>query len=378
LTGAPDPAIGRRRTLAVTVVAALVALSGIGVVVLASFGGSAEVRADAPLDCRNVVPLEGRLVGFSPGSGFESGDDPEGDAAAMVATGARWIRLDLDWSWVERTRGEPDWAATDRVVDLAVRNGLRVLLLAAYTPEWARPRATTDKHPPQRLEDFAAFLTAAVLRYGDRVDAWELWNEPNLSWFWAPRPDPARFAALLRAGVAAIRAVDPDAVVVSGGVAPARDASDGTTRAPEAFLAEVAVAGGFDTIDAVGLHPYSAPVRPGAPEPWNLFSRLRSIRELVARTAGRPMPLWLTEYGLPTGDNPNSVSERTQAAGIVEAVTIAQRIEGVGPVFLYADRDRPDLAEAVDDGGGFGLRRADGRPRPSFGALRAVLRCPPA
>jgi hypothetical protein len=373
------PAPPKRGALVATVVAVVAAmvLATIGVVVAARSHSDEPEALETPLACTGVAGLDGGLVGFSPGSGFESGDDADGDAAAMAATGAGWIRLDLDWSWVERTRGAPDWTASDRSVDLARRNGLRVLFLVAYTPEWARPAGTTDKHPPRRLEDFAAFVSSAVRRYRGQVEAWELWNEPNLSTFWAPAPDAAGFAALVRAGTVAIRRLEPDAVVVSGGLAPAADLDDGSERSPERFLAEVADAGGLEGVDGVGIHPYSAPGLPSGTQPWNLFNRLPGLRDLVAERTGRSIPLWLTEYGLPAGDNSRAVSERVQARGIVEAVTLAQRMDGIGPLFVYADRDRPDRSSGIADGGGFGLRRTDGSPRPSYRALRNALRCPP-
>jgi hypothetical protein len=328
----------------------------------------------APPDpaCGPGPRADGALVGFSPGASF-FGDPQEmaDDLAAMAESGATWVRLDLDWSWAERTRGAPDWDATDTAVGLARDAGLRVLLLVAYTPSWARPEGTDDKTPPTDPSDLAAFARRAAVRYGDTVDAWEVWNEPNLDAFWRPRPDPAAYARLLVETTEAIRTVDPDAFVLSGGLAPATDTVDGAEWEPERFLAAVAAAGGLDAVDAVGMHPYSFPSLPDGGEPWNLFGRLPALAELAVDREGRAMPLWLTEYGFPTGDHPESVTEELQAQGIVEAIVAAQSMPGIGPLFVYADRDRDEEA----DPGGFGVRAVDGAPKPAWLAIREAVRC---
>lgn len=324
--------------------------------------------------CEEGPRADGDRVGFSPGASFYG--DPQvmaEDLAAMAEIGATWVRLDLDWSWVERTRGAPDWDATDTAIELAGDAGLRVLLLVAYTPGWARPEGTDDKTPPTDPADFAAFAARAVERYGDEVAAWEVWNEPNVAGFWRPRPDPAAYAVLLAETTAAMREADPGVAVVSGGLAPASDTADGAELAPERFLAAVADAGALDDVDAVGVHPYSFPSLPDGDEPWNLFGRLPALADIAVDGDGRRLPLWLTEYGFPTGDHPRAVAESVQAEGIIEAITAANATPGLGPLFVYTDRDRSGEADA----GGFGVRREDGDPKRAWLALRDALRCAP-
>lgn len=361
-------ATGRVRLLLLLVAAALVA------VLLRPDEEPSVVPTDGPVPACDPGPrADGRLVGYSPGASFYG--DPAAmadDLDAMAESGATWVRLDLDWSWVERTRGAPDWDATDTAVGLAREAGLRVLLLVAYTPAWARPAGTDDKTPPTDPADFAAFAGRAVERYGDTVDAWEVWNEPNLDSFWRPRPDPDAYARLLVETTAAIRAVDADAFVLSGGLAPAADTVDGAEWEPERFLTAVAAAGALDDVDAVGIHPYSFPALPDGGEPWNLFGRLPALAELAVDGAGRSLPLWLTEYGFPTGDHPRAVTEAVQAEGIVAAIVGAQATPGIGPLFVYADRDRDEEA----DPGGFGVRDVDGTPKPAWHAIHEALRCP--
>jgi hypothetical protein len=58
------------------------------------------------LDLHGRPPV-GSIAGFSPGGGFTQLSDAEldGDLDAVVRSGARWIRVDLAWTTVERGGG---------------------------------------------------------------------------------------------------------------------------------------------------------------------------------------------------------------------------------------------------------------------------------
>ena len=108
----------------------------------------------------------------------------------------------------------------DRVVTEASARGLHVLATPLYTPAWARAAGTDPLYPPSDLARYAAFCSAAVAHFAPLgVHHWEIWNEPNRG-FWKPAPDPARYTAMLKLAYAAIKAQDPSAFVVSGGLSP--------------------------------------------------------------------------------------------------------------------------------------------------------------
>ncbi len=102
-------------------------------------------------------------------------------------------------------------------------------------------------------------------RYRGKVGSWELWNEPDNRDYW--RGTAAQFADLLVAGARAVRAADPAAKVVFGGIA-----------GHPAFAAEVMarpeLAG---LIDVVNTHAYFETWNPDPIEtPAALSRRLRS------------------------------------------------------------------------------------------------------
>jgi hypothetical protein len=337
----------------------IVALSLLAATIVASLTNSETPQA----------PKQAMDLGLSAGAVILDLDDQalDEDLERMVFVGMTELRLDFDWSRIEKSAGDYDWSTVDRILSAAESHDIAVHALVTYTPRWARPPDTSDKHPPSNPGDFAAFVAAAVERYSQRgVESWEIWNEPNVSWFWsAPSgPDPLAFAELVTAASRAIREIDPTAEVISGGLAPAVD-DPGDEVAPETFLEGFLAAIEPGTIDAVGIHPYSYPAAPDdRSKSWNLFGRLPEIHELVSEWAGADVPLWITEYGAPTGEASRALSETTQAMLIEAALGCANQTEWIEELFLYNLRDR-DGGDADDIEDNFGLFYSDGTPKES-------------
>ena len=304
------------------------------------------------------------------------------------AIGARWVRADLSWADVQRNSSTSyDWSAFDRVVAGASARGLKVLPTLAYTPAWARPAGCDSQScRPARVATFAAFARAAVDRYAPRgVHTWEIWNEPNSRGFWQPGPNPDEYTTLLRASVKAIRALDTEAFIVSGGLAAV------TTRngdiSPIDFLQRVAALGGTRLVNAIGYHPYTYPLLPSLVTsfgtPWDRIDRAPvSLQRVLARHGTPSLPFWLTEYGAPTGGPGQSsagsqsastthVTEARQSQILVDAVHTAWSDDSIQGLFIYEDRDGGSSRASNENF--YGIRRADGSQKPAFRALRTAL-----
>jgi hypothetical protein len=285
----------------------------------------------------------------------------------MAAAGATYVRVDVDW-WVVQDGG-PDswnWAEIDRLVDGVRARGMRVLGILDYTPPWARPPGTSGKHPPTNVADYARFVTAAVERYFPRgVRDWEIWNEANTYWFWAPAPDPAAYTALLKAAYPAIKAIDPGATVLTAGLSPAPDAPDGSLMSPVRFLEGIYAAGGRGFFDAVAHHPSNWPYMPLRPEPNfndNAFGGVtpRLYQTMQANGDGAKK-IWATEMGAPT---PWQGSDAAYlSAYLVEAYTAWSNWSFTGPLIWYSYRDGGTSPTDVEQH--FGLVYRDFTPKGS-------------
>ncbi|MGH9180923.1 MAG: cellulase family glycosylhydrolase, partial [Acidimicrobiales bacterium] len=347
--------------------------------VVASVMATASVATIAPQPAAAAAG-GGQGAGFSPGSMILWGSDADlaRDLDAMAATGAAWLRLDFDWPSIEQQPGIFTWGPTDRVVTAARARGLSILALPTYTPAWLRPAGTSDKQAPSDPAAFAAFVAAATARYAPLgVSTWEIWNEPNIVQFWQPRPDPAAYTALLVAASSAIKAVDPAARVLSGGLSPAVDAADGSQISPLTFLAGIYAAGGGPALDAVASHPYSFPGRPLDPATanWNQFYKLPQLHQVMVANGDGAKQIWGTEYGAPTA-GPGSVSEAEQAAYVSEAYAAFASWSWAGPLLWYSQRDAG--ADPGDREHHFGLLNRDYSPKPAAAAFARAVGAPAA
>ena len=245
--------------------------------------------------------------------------------------------------------------------------------LVAYTPTWARPEGTSDKHPPDDPAAFAAFAAQAALRYRSQgVHTWEIWNEPNLDVFWAPAPDPQAYAHLLAGAADAIREIDHAAVVLTAGLSPAADDADGSAIAPVSFLDALYEAGAADHFDAVAMHPYSYPLSPVDAVPLNHFVTVTpQLRDVMVAHGDDDKLIWATEYGAPTGTSNQAVDPAEQAAFLSEAFEQWIAWPWTGPLLVYSWRDRgTDEGEREDN---FGLVDHDRRPKPALETLTSLI-----
>src|SRR5581483_4572886 len=101
------------------------------------------------------------------------------------------------------------------------------------------------------------FMGALAAYLKGRVVAYELWNEPNLSGEWGGQPpNPEAYARLLLAAYPLIKAADPNALVVSAGLASTGGDGGATALNDVDFLSRLYAAGARNSFDVLGSHPY--------------------------------------------------------------------------------------------------------------------------
>ncbi|WP_218716212.1 beta-xylosidase [Nocardia sp. MH4] len=286
----------------------------------------------------------------------------------VAASGATWVRIDLDWSVIEPQRGRQDWSATDRAIDAARAHDLSVLAILTYAPAWAglHEGAPSSKSVPQPVL-FGRFVGDAVDRYRDQISHWEIWNEPNVTAFFAPRPDIGVYAHLLRQAALSVRSRQPHGQVIVGGLAPATN--NGQDIAPTSFVELLYELGAAADFDGIAVHPYSYPELPASPAWYNAFGNLMAIRRIMDANSDTSALLWPTEFGAPTGTGARSVSEAVQAEILDQGLGLIATMHDVGPVFVYSLLDAGDNRDDLEDN--FGLLRRDYTEKPALAVLRA-------
>ena len=96
-----------------------------------------------------------------------------------------WVRQFVYWSEVETDKDQFDWKATDQVFDaFKLYPDLKPIIVFMSTPRGRSAENTDANTPPTNNEDFARFAAAFAGRYGEWVDYYQIWDEPNLTAAW--------------------------------------------------------------------------------------------------------------------------------------------------------------------------------------------------
>lgn len=294
---------------------------------------------------------------------------------AMKAIGITSVRVDASWNWVQPDGpGSYDWSSLDAVVAAIHSVGLSADLIIDGCPAWAAVSSAAGNEfaQPASASEFGTYAGAVAARYGkDGTNYFEIWNEPNLATFWLPKPDPSAYTADLEAAYTAIKAADPSATVLSGGLAPGVD--DGTNYDPRTFLEDMYADGAKESFDGLGYHPYSYPDSPDTDASWSGWSMMDettpSIRSIMADNGDSAKKIWITEYGAPTSDS-NSVGEANQSTDMAQAISLTAKLDWVASLYMYTWSDSSTLAADAD---GFGLLTSDNTPKPAYEAVVAAL-----
>jgi hypothetical protein len=206
--------------------------------------------------------------------------DPRPGEMEMLAVGGfRWVRMDFAWGGTEREKGRYDFRAYDRLLAALRPHGIRVLFILDYSNR----HYDNDQSPcsDEGRAAFARWAAAAVERFQGRGILWEMYNEPNIS-FWRPKPDVQQYAKLALAVGQAIRRVAPDEMYIG----PA------TSGVDLPFLEKCFEAGLLEYWSAVSVHPY----RQQAPE--TAADDYARLRRLIAKYApGKRIPILSGEWG---------------------------------------------------------------------------------
>ncbi len=307
--------------------------------------------------------------------------------ALLRESGVSTVRANVSWSALEPNRkGELDATALanyDYAVDRARQAGLHVLMpISDGVPFWASAdpnrsdaggtRQWNRYWRPVSFADYADFARRVVLRYKDRgVHAYEVWNEPNHPRFWPSGVDAGEYAAMLKAAAPAIRAADPAATVVLGGL----------TKSDYPYLEKLYAAGARGSFDVVAIHPYTGSVDPAlcwkqagtTRNAWDAFCGIEEVRASMVAAGDSAKPIWLTEFGWSTNTTAYGVSESEQAAFLTRAFAQLETYPYVAKAYWYAFRNLSwSRDDPLDWEANLGVLRTDFSPKPAHAALKTV------
>ena len=302
--------------------------------------------------------------------------------------GLTWMRdWSVKWHTVEPRRGAWDFSKTDPQIDRVLAAKLNPLMLLPFaSAPWSSDadmdviRKYTQGNKYRELRSVVAcpakdpalfrnYVARTVQQYRDRIDYYEIMNEPLYTTYAVPAQfgyDMEDYLQILRDAHQTIKANQPDAQVIGGiGTWVDRD-----------WVNKFIDADGLRWCDVMDIHLYPVTIPP------EVYGKdlAKCWRKMQDR--GQAKPIWLTEFGCYADDDPhrtpgmigdsamsraNWPSEREAAEAMVKTAA-AFLSHGVTKIFYHAGTCGPING---NDGGGIFFEYG-GTPRKMYVALNVL------
>ncbi|MDR0732413.1 MAG: hypothetical protein LBF63_12150 [Treponema sp.] len=301
-----------------------------------------------------------------------SKSEADQEYALLDKLGVRWMLTDFSWSSIQPEKKTWNLDAFKSYADKGKAQGKKILAILDYDVGWIHDGTYSDDPftdgkghkyvSPSEIPLFCDYVKKTVAHYKDRVDAWCIWNEPNLQpRFWPHEGTKEDFFALTGAAAAAIREVDPDAFIIGGAF---------NTLASDDWVRGIFESGAMSRIDAIAYHPYM-------PSPGPTSTIFRNFKKTVS-DYGFGDRIWITEVGYPTYTSASMPAGRygtdvpldRMPETVLQTLTLLA-VEGADRIFWYHLFDPPaEKQESGDSEDWFGLVQDDFTLKPGAAAYR--------
>jgi hypothetical protein len=225
---------------------------------------------------------------------------------------------------VEPKRNEFNFERLDQYVSIAQQKHVKILLPLVGEPSWASARPTENEEgnpvgsaaEPANMDDWRNYVRTVATRYKGKIEAYEIWNEPNEKNFWTGSVE--QLVDLTREAYQIIKSVDPGALVVS---------PSATTGSGPQYLDDYLKKGGGKYVDVIGYHFYVH-----AQPPEAIIDIATHVKDIM-RSNHVDKPIWNTETGW--ADPKPFPSNELAAAYVARALTVTWAA-GVNRFYWYA------------------------------------------
>lgn len=279
----------------------------------------------------------------------------------LSSGGIAQIRTDLYWHIVENKHKHYNFGPFDPFIDQLKKRNLKAHFILNYNNPiysdtshiYFGPQTTTN------MLAFAQFCGEAGRHYQEQVATWEIWNEPDQTQFWQPKPNPTHFGQLFQLCADSLIATGTPAKIIPGGV----------FSWSYSFIQKASENGQLMHASGLSLHPY----RKGPPESITL-----DLNSLRFSTDSLPpaQPVFISEWGYSsTNFSPNRNGHDSLArdqAGINTLKILLTCLQlNAESCILYTGKDgRSDPSNSELN---FGLFDVHHHPKPAWNYLHRFL-----
>lgn len=321
---------------------------------------SGAYRRISPIASSRIPSLSGPLI--ADGLGVAVRRPSASDFSRIASMGLKVVRMDMNWESVEVKRGVFNFENFRRYAIESKRHGIKIMFILDYGNKLYDDEVRTQRHGVEKfrarapakarsVQAFSGFARAAAAALREYDPIWEIWNEPDNTPFWPPKPDVGAYVRLAEAACRAIRVSDPGAKIL--GPAAAQMSFDRGT--PPALLDGVLKSQLPKCLDAISVHPYKMTGSLVVDEEiWRRASSLRTDQSKI--------PFANSEWGK------SVVSPETldgQASYLVKTLSTSLGL-GVRINVWYNWRDFESYNESESS---FGLLNRFGLEKPSAAAF---------
>ena len=275
----------------------------------------------------------------------------------LGASGIDLLRDGYGWDHLQPAEGKWAFDKLDQLVTDTGAVGIELQTLFGYTAKWASTgnTATTNWHDwankMPKIDPWLTYVKTMVERYGDRIHYWEVWNEPDHS-FWLDTPE--NYLLLFNKTAEAIKKVSPSAKVMNGGLTLINTDQDIAVRK------NLFTKGDKANWDLFAYHSYMTLEQ--------LLATSKEVDLALKGTGLDRMPRWMNECGthtlVPDG-------ERTQLLQLIKKITLSPAL-GITGYFSYDLRD--DGIDSSTTEHRLGVVDYYYRPRPAYAAYQNLIR----
>ena len=361
-------------------------------------GAPAEALAPQDAQMPPPDPTSAQLYGPHVGYGFNVylQGDGTGDAfnqqtlQTVKDMGFSWIRIQVQWRSIEPSPGQYDLLPLDREIGAASQAGVKVIASVVKSPTWADPSGGIPADPAS----YGATMQMLAARYAGKVQAWEIWNEENLASETGGNVDVGRYVNLLKSGYTGVKASDPNAIVLFGGLTPTGVMDSSIAIDDVQYLRQAYQYNNGEIksyFDNLGAHPGSNnnppdtmwPGNPGPGPGWQndpsfYFRRIEQLRQVMIDNGDAAKQIWLTEFGWTTANQAPGyeygaqVSAQDQANYLVRAFQIARNEWPWVGVMSVWNLNYSVISSPSDEKYPWSVVNSDWSARPSYTALKEM------
>lgn len=278
----------------------------------------------------------------------------QGEIELLQSAGMDYVRTDFSWEATEKTAGQYDFSAYDRLFGRLKAAHIRPLFVLDYGNDLYQHGAPrTDK----AQEAYANWAAAAITHFKGEEIVWEIWNEPNVNQFFKPVVDPGAYTSLAVKAAKAMRQADPGCRIIAPGV----------STIDVEFLRKVLTPELLSLIDGVSIHPY----RSSGPETVvKDYQRVQNLILSIAPRGREHLPVICSEWGYSTYKG-GQVNEDRQAMYLAKSWLLSA-MAGC-PISIFYDW-KDDGPSATNREHRYGIVRSNLSPKPAYDAARLVLK----